>query len=261
MMQTPLIIGISVPFLGTVLGSATVFFLKKELSDNFSHALQGFAAGVMVAASVWSLIIPAMEQSSQLGKLSSVPAAVGFWAGILFLLLLDIIIPHLHMNSDEPEGMKANLKKTTMMVLAVTLHNIPEGMAVGVVYAGWLSGNDNITAAAAFALALGIAIQNFPEGAIISLPLKSKGETRLKAFTGGALSGLVEPVGTVITILLASAVVPVLPYLLSFAAGAMMYVVVEELVPEMASGKHSNIGTVMFAFGFTLMMVLDTVLG
>ena len=261
MMQTPLIIGISVPFLGTVLGSATVFFLKKELSDNFSHALQGFAAGVMVAASVWSLIIPAMEQSSQLGKLSSVPAAVGFWAGILFLLLLDIIIPHLHMNSDEPEGMKANLKKTTMMVLAVTLHNIPEGMAVGVVYAGWLSGNDNITAAAAFALALGIAIQNFPEGAIISLPLKSKGETRLKAFMGGALSGLVEPVGTVITILLASAVVPVLPYLLSFAAGAMMYVVVEELVPEMASGKHSNIGTVMFAFGFTLMMVLDTVLG
>lgn len=261
MMQTPLIIGILVPFLGTVLGSATVFFLKKELSDNFSHALQGFAAGVMVAASVWSLIIPAMEQSSQLGKLSSVPAAVGFWAGILFLLLLDIIIPHLHMNSDEPEGMKANLKKTTMMVLAVTLHNIPEGMAVGVVYAGWLSGNDNITAAAAFALALGIAIQNFPEGAIISLPLKSKGETRLKAFTGGALSGLVEPVGTVITILLASAVVPVLPYLLSFAAGAMMYVVVEELVPEMASGKHSNIGTVMFAFGFTLMMVLDTVLG
>ncbi|SHI18540.1 zinc transporter, ZIP family [Butyrivibrio fibrisolvens DSM 3071] len=260
-MNNQLLIGVLVPFLGTALGSANVFFMKKELSEKLSHALEGFAAGVMVAASIWSLIIPAMEQSEGMGKLSFIPAVIGFWAGILFLLLLDEIIPHLHMNSDEPEGLKSNFKKTTMMVLAVTLHNIPEGMAVGVVYAGWMSGTNGITAAGALALALGIAIQNFPEGAIISMPLRSNGESRMKAFVSGVLSGLVEPIGTIITILLASLVVPVLPYLLCFAAGAMMYVVIEELIPEMASGKHTNVSTIMFAFGFTLMMTLDVALG
>ncbi len=260
-MNNQLLIGVLVPFLGTSLGSAMVFFMKKELSEKLNHALEGFAAGVMVAASIWSLIIPAMEQSSSMGKLSFIPAVAGFWIGILFLLCLDELIPHLHMNSDEPEGMKANFKKTTMMVLAVTLHNIPEGMAVGVVYAGWLTGTSGITAAGALALALGIAIQNFPEGAIISMPLRSKGESRTRAFVSGVLSGLVEPIGTIITILLAGLIVPVLPYLLCFAAGAMMYVVVEELVPEMASGKHTNVSTVMFALGFTLMMTLDVALG
>lgn len=260
-MSKDLLIGVLVPFLGTALGSAMVFFMKKELSEKLSHALEGFAAGVMVAASIWSLIIPAMEQSEGMGKLSFIPAVIGFWAGILFLLLLDEIIPHLHMNSDEPEGLKSNFKKTTMMVLAVTLHNIPEGMAVGVVYAGWLSGTGGITSAGALALALGIAIQNFPEGAIISMPLRSKGETRTRAFISGVLSGLVEPIGTIVTILLASLVVPILPYLLCFAAGAMMYVVIEELIPEMASGKHTNVSTVMFALGFTLMMTLDVALG
>lgn len=260
-MNNQLLIGVLVPFLGTALGSAMVFFMKKELSEKLNHALEGFAAGVMVAASIWSLIIPAMEQSASMGKLSFIPAVAGFWIGILFLLFLDELIPHLHMNSDEPEGMKANFKKTTMMVLAVTLHNIPEGMAVGVVYAGWLTGTSGITAAGALALALGIAIQNFPEGAIISMPLRSKGESRTRAFVSGVLSGLVEPIGTIITILLAGLIVPVLPYLLCFAAGAMMYVVVEELVPEMASGKHTNVSTVMFALGFTLMMTLDVALG
>ncbi|SEQ05322.1 ZIP family metal transporter [Butyrivibrio sp. TB] len=260
-MNNQLLIGVLVPFLGTAFGSAMVFFMKKELSEKLNHALEGFAAGVMVAASIWSLIIPAMEQSASMGKLSFIPAVAGFWIGILFLLCLDELIPHLHMNSDEPEGMKANFKKTTMMVLAVTLHNIPEGMAVGVVYAGWLTGTSGITAAGALALALGIAIQNFPEGAIISMPLRSKGESRTRAFISGVLSGLVEPIGTIITILLAGLIVPVLPYLLCFAAGAMMYVVVEELVPEMASGKHTNVSTVMFALGFTLMMTLDVALG
>lgn len=260
-MNNQLLIGVLVPFLGTALGSAMVFFMKKELSEKLNHALEGFAAGVMVAASIWSLIIPAMEQSASMGKLSFIPAVAGFWIGILFLLCLDELIPHLHMNSDEPEGMKANFKKTTMMVLAVTLHNIPEGMAVGVVYAGWLTGTSGITAAGALALALGIAIQNFPEGAIISMPLRSKGESRTRAFISGVLSGLVEPIGTIITILLAGLIVPVLPYLLCFAAGAMMYVVIEELVPEMASGKHTNVSTVMFALGFTLMMTLDVALG
>ncbi|WP_027215351.1 ZIP family metal transporter [Butyrivibrio fibrisolvens] len=260
-MNNQLLIGVLVPFLGTALGSAMVFFMKKELSEKLNHALEGFAAGVMVSASIWSLIIPAMEQSASMGKLSFIPAVAGFWIGILFLLCLDELIPHLHMNSDEPEGMKANFKKTTMMVLAVTLHNIPEGMAVGVVYAGWLTGTSGITAAGALALALGIAIQNFPEGAIISMPLRSKGESRTRAFVSGVLSGLVEPIGTIITILLAGLIVPVLPYLLCFAAGAMMYVVIEELVPEMASGKHTNVSTVMFALGFTLMMTLDVALG
>lgn len=260
-MNSQLLIGVLVPFLGTSLGSAMVFFMKKELSEKLNHALEGFAAGVMVAASIWSLIIPAMEQSASMGKLSFIPAVAGFWIGVLFLLCLDELIPHLHMNSDEPEGMKSNFKKTTMMVLAVTLHNIPEGMAVGVVYAGWLTGTNGITAAGALALALGIAIQNFPEGAIISMPLRSKGESRTKAFTSGVLSGLVEPIGTIITILLAGLIVPVLPYLLCFAAGAMMYVVIEELIPEMASGKHTNVSTIMFALGFTLMMTLDVALG
>lgn len=260
-MNSQLLIGVLVPFLGTSLGSAMVFFMKKELSEKLNHALEGFAAGVMVAASIWSLIIPAMEQSASMGKLSFIPAVAGFWIGVLFLLCLDELIPHLHMNSDEPEGMKSNFKKTTMMVLAVTLHNIPEGMAVGVVYAGWLTGTNGITAAGALALALGIAIQNFPEGAIISMPLRGKGESRTKAFTSGVLSGLVEPIGTIITILLAGLIVPVLPYLLCFAAGAMMYVVIEELIPEMASGKHTNVSTIMFALGFTLMMTLDVALG
>ncbi|MCR4743914.1 MAG: ZIP family metal transporter [Lachnospiraceae bacterium] len=238
-----------------------VFFMKGELNERLNKALEGFAAGVMIAASVWSLIIPAMEQSENMGKLSFIPAASGIWFGIIFLLILDGIIPHLHMYSDEPEGPHVNLKRTTMMVLAVTLHNIPEGMAVGVVYAGWLSGRSNISLAAAFALALGIAIQNFPEGAIISLPLRSKGEGKFKAFISGVLSGLVEPVGTILTLLAAPLVTPVLPYFLSFAAGAMIYVVIEELIPEMSSGKHTNTSTILFAFGFTLMMALDTSLG
>ena len=256
-----LTMGILIPFLGTTLGSAMVFLMRGELSEKVNHALEGFAAGVMTAASVWSLLIPSMEQSEGMGKLSFIPAAAGFWIGILFLLLLDSVIPHLHQHSDVPEGMKSSLKNTTMMVLAVTLHNIPEGMAVGVVYAGWLAGKGGISSAAALALALGIAIQNFPEGAIISMPLHSKGESKARAFLNGTLSGLVAPVGSILTILASSLIVPFLPYLLSFAAGAMMYVVVEELIPEMSAGKHTNVSTVMFAFGFTLMMILDVALG
>ena len=253
--------GILIPFLGTALGAGCVFFMKKSLGDKVQRALIGFASGVMVAASVWSLIIPAIDQSKVLGTLSFLPAAIGFWAGILFLLLLDHIIPHLHQNGTQAEGPKSRLQKTTMMILAVTLHNIPEGMAVGVVYAGYLSGNAEISAAGALALSLGIAIQNFPEGAIISMPLRAEGMKKSKAFFGGVLSGIVEPIGAVLTILAAQLVVPALPYLLSFAAGAMLYVVVEELIPEMSQGKHSNIGTVFFAAGFSLMMVLDVALG
>lgn len=253
--------GILIPFLGTSLGAASVFFLKQSLGDHVQRALTGFAAGVMVAASIWSLLIPAMEQSASLGRLSFFPAAAGFWLGILFLLLLDHIIPHLHRNSEEAEGPHSKLQRTTMMVLAVTLHNIPEGMAVGVVYAGYLSGTAQITAAGALALSLGIAIQNFPEGAIISMPLRAEGMSKSRSFWGGVLSGIVEPIGAVLTILAASVIVPALPYLLSFAAGAMMYVVVEELIPEMSQGEHSNIGTVFFAVGFSLMMVLDVALG
>lgn len=253
--------GILIPFAGTTLGSAMVFFMRGELNPRVNRALEGFAAGVMVAASIWSLLIPAMEQSEGMGQLSFFPAAAGFWLGILFLLLLDHLIPHLHMDADRPEGPKSSLKNTTMMVLAVTLHNIPEGMAVGVVYAAFVSGKSEITAAAAFALALGIAIQNFPEGAIISLPLHAEGESRKKAFVNGTLSGIVEPIGAVITILAANLIIPVLPYLLGFAAGAMMYVVVEELIPEMSSGEHSNIATLLFSVGFTLMMALDVALG
>ena len=253
--------GILIPFLGTSLGAACVFFMKKTLSDRVQRSLTGFAAGVMVAASVWSLLIPAIEQSAAMGTWAFVPAAAGFWIGVLFLLALDHLIPHLHANSVSAEGPKSRLQRTTMMVLAVTLHNIPEGMAVGVVYAGYLSGNAQITAAGALALSLGIAIQNFPEGAIISLPLRAEGAGKGWAFMGGVLSGIVEPIGAVLTVLAARLIVPALPYLLSFAAGAMLYVVVEELIPEMSQGEHSNIGTVFFAVGFSVMMILDVALG
>lgn len=253
--------GILIPFLGTALGAGCVFFLKKALDVQVQRALTGFAAGVMVAASIWSLLIPAMEQAEDMGRGAVIPAVVGFWLGILFLLLLDHVIPHLHQNSEQTEGMDIGFGRSTMMLLAVTLHNIPEGMAIGVVYAGLLTGNGEITAASALALSLGIAIQNFPEGAIISMPLQAEGMSKRKAFLGGVLSGIVEPFGAVLTILAAQFVVPALPYLLSFAAGAMLYVVVEELIPEMSAGKHSNIGTIFFAFGFSLMMVLDVVLG
>ena len=250
-----------IPFVGTFLGAACVLFMTGELKPLVQKSLLGFASGVMVAASVWSLLIPSLEMSEEMGRLSFIPAAVGFALGIAFLLILDRIIPHLHLNSDEPEGIKAHLKKTTMLVLAVTLHNIPEGMAVGVVYAGFLSGNTQITAASALALSLGIAIQNFPEGAIISMPLRAEGERKGRAFLGGVLSGVVEPIGAVLTLLAAQLVIPALPYFLSFAAGAMLYVVVEELIPEMSQGKHSNIGTVFFAVGFSVMMTLDVALG
>ena len=253
--------GILIPFLGTSLGAACVFFMKKALSEKVQRSLTGFAAGVMVAASVWSLLIPAIQQADSLGKWAFVPAVAGFWIGVLFLLGLDHLIPHLHQNSASAEGPNSRLQRTTMMVLAVTLHNIPEGMAVGVVYAGYLSGSAQISAAGALALSLGIAIQNFPEGAIISLPLRAEGAGKGRAFAGGVLSGVVEPIGAVCTLLAAQFVVPALPYLLSFAAGAMLYVVVEELIPEMSQGTHSNIGTVFFAVGFSLMMVLDVALG
>ena len=260
-MTTEILTTIFLPFLGTTIGAACVFFMKGEMNQHLQRSLMGFAAGVMVAASIWSLIIPAMDQSEHMGKLAFLPAFIGVWAGILFLLLLDRVIPHLHMNSECPEGTQCNLGKSTMMVLAVALHNLPEGMAVGVVVAGWLTGNESISAAAALALALGIAIQNLPEGAIISMPLKSNGMKSGKSFIYGVLSGIVEPIGAIATILLAKLVVPLLPYLLSFAAGAMLYVVVEELIPEMSEGDHSNIGTVFFAVGFTIMMVLDVALG
>ncbi|WP_426742286.1 ZIP family metal transporter [Mediterraneibacter faecis] len=260
-MQTEVFQGILIPFLGTTLGSACVLFMKNRLNQMVQRALTGFAAGVMVAASVWSLLIPAMEQSEPMGKLSFLPAAAGFWLGVLFLLMLDRAVPHLHMNSSKAEGPKSSLQKQVLLVLAVTLHNLPEGMAVGVVYAGWLSGDAGITATGALALSLGIAIQNFPEGAIISMPLRAEGVSKGKAFLYGTLSGAVEPVGAALTILAAGFVVPLLPYLLSFAAGAMVYVVVEELIPEMSEGKHSNVGTVLFAAGFTVMMALDVALG
>ena len=254
-------LGILIPFAGTTLGAACVFFMKNTLGVSVHRSLCGFAAGVMVAASIWSLLIPSIEQSEHLGIFSFLPAFVGFWTGVLFLLALDNLIPHLHVGSNEAEGIKSKLNPTTMMVLAVTLHNIPEGMAVGVMYAGFLAGNTQITAASALALSIGIAIQNFPEGAIISMPLKDEGVSKGKAFLGGVLSGVVEPIGAVLTILISQRIIPLLPYLLSFAAGAMLYVVVEELIPEMSQGKHSNIGAVFFAVGFSLMMVLDVALG
>ena len=253
--------GILIPFLGTSFGAACVFFMKKEMGDRLQRMLTGFAAGVMVAASIWSLLIPAMEQAVDMGRMAFVPAVAGFWCGILFLLLLDHIIPHLHRNSQRAEGPKSQLKRTTMLVLAVTLHNIPEGMAVGVVYAGYLAGSTQISAAAAMALSIGIAIQNFPEGAIISMPLRAEGTGKPKAFLGGVLSGIVEPIGAILTILAAGLIVPALPYLLSFAAGAMLYVVVEELIPEMSQGEHSDVGTIFFAVGFSVMMMLDVALG
>ena len=254
-------IGILIPFIGTSLGAAMVFVLKDKMSEKLQKGLTGFAAGVMVAASFWSLLVPALEQSSTLGNLSFLPAAIGFLVGVGFLLFLDEVTPHIHLDNTE-EGPKENrLSRSMKLIVAVTLHNIPEGMAVGVVYAGWLNGNSSITYFGALALALGIAIQNFPEGAIVSMPLRAEGMTKWKTFVYGVLSGLVEPIGSIITILFATQVVPLLPYFLSFAAGAMMYVVVEELIPEMSEGKHTNIGTVLFSLGFVTMMILDVALG
>ena len=253
--------GIFIPFLGTSLGSACVLFMRDRMNEMLQRALTGFAAGVMTAASVWSLLIPAMDYASSMGRLSFIPAVTGFLIGILFLLLLDHAVPHLHMNRALAEGPKSKMKKTTMLVMAVALHNLPEGMAVGVVYAGYLAGNTTVTIAGALALSLGIAIQNFPEGAIISMPLKSEGMSRGRSFLYGVLSGIIEPVGALLTIAAASFVIPALPYFLSFAAGAMIYVVVEELIPEMSQGRHSNIGTLMFAGGFSVMMILDVALG
>ena len=256
-----IILGIMIPFAGTTLGAACVYFMKKGIRQNVEKGLLGFASGVMVAASVWSLLIPSMNLSADLGRLAFLPAVTGFFCGILFLLFLAGHVPHLHIGCDEPEGPSCTLKKNTMLVLAVTLHNIPEGMAVGVMFAGLLTANSGITLAGAFALSVGIAIQNFPEGAIISLPLKGEGMSSNRAFLYGTLSGVVEPVAALLTVLLYRVLAPVLPYLLAFAAGAMMYVVVEELIPETAEGEHSNIGTIGFAVGFALMMMLDVALG
>lgn len=253
-------LGILIPFAGTTLGAACVFFLKNEIKPLVQKMLLGFASGVMIAASVWSLLIPSMDMSEHMGKLAFIPAAVGFGLGILFLLAMDRLIPHLHLGCSEPEGKKCSLKKNTMLVLAVTLHNIPEGMAVGVVFAGMLAHNSDISMMGAFALSIGIAIQNFPEGAIISLPLK-EAAGRNKAFVYGMLSGIVEPIGAGIMLALSDFLGPALPYMLSFAAGAMVYVVVEELIPESAEGEHSNIGTIGFAVGFVVMMILDVALG
>ena len=256
-----IVIGILIPFLGTTLGSAMVFLMRDKINTKIQKLLLGFASGVMMAASIWSLIIPSINMAEQQGKLSWVPATIGFLLGIIFLLMLDNLIPHLHLDSKKPEGIKTKLKNETMMVLAVTLHNIPEGMTIGVVFAGLLAQNTTITLMGAFALSIGIAIQNFPEGAIISMPLKNEGVSKSKAFLYGTLSGLVEPIGAIVTILLTSIVTPILPYLLSFAAGAMIYVVVEELIPESQSGEHSNIGTIGVAIGFVIMMILDVALG
>lgn len=256
-----IVLGILIPFLGTTLGASFVFLMKNKLNEKVEKILLGFASGVMVAASVWSLLIPSIDMSSSQGKIAWLPATIGFALGIAFLLLLDNIIPHLHLESTKPEGPKSKLKKTTMMVLAVTLHNIPEGMAVGVSFAGVLAKNSGITLAGAFALAIGIAIQNVPEGAIISMPLKSEGMSKGKSFLYGTLSGIVEPIGAFITLALTGLIEVTLPYLLSFAAGAMIYVVVEELIPESQNGEHSNIGTIGFAIGFLIMMILDVALG
>lgn len=254
-------LGILIPFIGTALGAGCVFILKGKIKSEVQKALMGFASGVMVAASVWSLLLPAIDMSESMGRFAFIPAAVGFALGISFLLGMDKLIPHLHLESKEPEGVKAPLKKTTMLVLAVTLHNIPEGMAVGVVFAGLLAGNADITYAGALTLAIGIAIQNFPEGAIISMPLVGEGFSKKKAFSYGALSGIVEPIAAFLTLLLIGIIQPILPYLLAFAAGAMIYVVIEELLPEASSGDHTDIGTVGFAIGFLIMMILDVALG
>ena len=256
-----LLYGLLIPFLGTTLGSGMVFLMKNKINKKIEKLLLGFASGVMIAASIWSLIIPALDMAEEQGIITWLPATIGFLLGICFLLVLDSIIPHLHLHTDKPEGLKSKIQKTTMMVLAVTLHNIPEGMAVGVVFAGAMAQNTGITMAGAIALAVGIAIQNFPEGAIISMPLKSEGMSKSKAFLYGTLSGIVEPIGAILTICLTNFVVPILPYLLSFAAGAMIYVVVEELIPESQTGEHSNIGTIGVAIGFVIMMILDVALG
>ncbi len=256
-----LILGVFIPLIGTSLGSACVFFLKGEISNKLQKVLLGFAAGVMVAASVWSLLIPAMDMSADMGKLSFIPALIGFLLGMGFLLLMDSVIPHLHVGSNEPEGKKSQLQKTTMLLFAVAIHNFPEGAACGAIFAGVLTGNTDVTMAGAIALSVGIAIQNIPEGAIISMPLRSHNVSKGKCFLYGVLSGVVEPIGAIITIMLASLVTPILPYMLSFAAGAMIYVVVEELIPETSEGAHSNLGTIAFAIGFSVMMVLDVALG
>jgi ZIP family zinc transporter len=256
-----LVSGLLIPFAGTTLGAAMVFFMKNKMNKMIEKLLLGFASGVMIAASIWSLILPAIEMSQEQGKIAWLPATIGFMFGIIFLLILDSVIPHLHLHNEKPEGVKSKLKNITMLVLAVTLHNIPEGMAVGVTFAGALIGNAGITMAGAFALAIGIAIQNFPEGAIISMPLKAEGVSKPKAFILGTLSGIVEPIGAIITILLTKSVVLILPYVLAFAAGAMIYVVVEELIPESQDGEHSNIGTIGVAIGFVVMMILDVALG
>lgn len=256
-----LVSGLLIPFAGTTLGAAMVFFMRNKMNKMVEKLLLGFASGVMIAASIWSLILPAIEMSQEQGKIAWVPATIGFMFGIIFLLILDSVIPHLHLHNEKTEGVKSKLKNTTMLVLAVTLHNIPEGMAVGVTFAGALIGNAGITMAGAFALAIGIAIQNFPEGAIISMPLKAEGVSKPKAFILGTLSGIVEPIGAIITILLTKSIVPILPYVLAFAAGAMIYVVVEELIPESQDGEHSNIGTIGVAIGFVVMMILDVALG
>ena len=260
-MELKILFVLLLPFLGTTLGAALVFLMKGQMHRSLQRMLSGFAAGVMVAASIWSLILPAMEQSEPMGKLSFLPAFVGLWAGFGFLLLLDYVIPHLHIGGHAPEGAPSRLGRSTMMVLAVALHNFPEGMAVGVVAAGWLMGHETMTATGAIALSLGIALQNLPEGAIISMPLKSNGMHRGKAFAYGVASGIVEPLGALLTIALAQFFVPILPYFLSFAAGAMLYVVVEDLIPQTSEGEHSNLGTIFFAIGFSLMMVLDVALG
>lgn len=254
-------LGLIIPFIGTTLGAAMVFLMKNKINNKLEKLLLGFASGVMVAASVWSLLIPSIEMAKEQNTISWLPATIGFILGIIFLLILDNIIPHIHFKSKVQEGPKTKFRKTTMMVLAVTLHNIPEGMAVGVALAGAISGNSSITLAGAIALSIGIAIQNFPEGTIISMPLKEEGNSKSKSFLYGTLSGIVEPLGGLITILLTSLVVPILSYLLSFASGAMIYVVVEELIPESQVGKHSNLGTIGFSLGFLIMMILDVALG
>ena len=255
------IVGLLIPLLGTMLGSAFVFFMKDQMSERLQKTLLGFASGVMVAASVWSLIIPSIEMEEGKGTLSVVPAAVGFLVGIGFLLMIDELTPHLHIGTDKPEGPRSRLSRTAMLALAVTIHNLPEGMAVGVVFAGAENGVSNISLASAIAVSIGIAIQNVPEGAIISMPMRAEGNSKWKSFVIGSISGVVEPIGAVAVILLASMLVPVLPYMLSFAAGAMLYVVVEELIPEASGGRHSNLSTIGFAIGFVLMMVLDVVMG
>ena len=256
-----IILGVLIPLIGTTLGSACVFFLKGEIGDKLQKVLLGFAAGVMVAASVWSLLIPAMDMSADMGKLSFLPALIGFLLGMGFLLIMDSVIPHMHVGSDEPEGTKSKLQKTTMLLLAVAIHNFPEGAACGAIFAGVLTGETDVTMAGAIALSIGIAIQNIPEGAIISMPLRGHGVSKGKSFLYGVMSGVVEPIGAILAIMLASLVTPILPYMLSFAAGAMIYVVVEELIPETSEGAHSNLGTIAFAIGFSIMMVLDVALG